>query len=99
MRTLIDTLYQRTEPNWKETFFVRMRQGGQFLLENDLPESASLVLRQVLEWVETFPKEKLDAKWMAQTWRCLGKASDALGDEIGARNSKIQAENFDAKAQ
>ncbi len=61
----IDTLYQRTEPNWKETFFVRMRQGGQFLLENDLPESAGLVLRQVLEWVETFPKEKLDAKWMA----------------------------------
>ena len=95
----IDTLYQRTEPNWKETFFVRMRQGGQFLLENDLPESASLVLRQVLEWVETFPKEKLDAKWMAQTWRYLGKASDALGDEMGARNSKIQAENFDAKAQ
>jgi hypothetical protein len=94
----IDTLYQRTEPNWKETFFVRMRQGGQFLLEMDLPESASLVLRQVLEWVETFPKEKLDAKWMAQTWRYLGKALDALGDEKGARNSEIQAENFDAEA-
>ena len=95
----IDTLYQRTEPNWKETFFVRMRQGGQFLLEKDLPESASLVLRQVLEWVETFPGEKLDAKWMAQTWRYLGKALDALGDEKGARNSKIQADNFDAKAR
>ena len=93
----INTLYERTEPNWKETFFVRMRQGGQFLLENDLPESASLVLRQVLEWVETFPK-KLDAKWMAQTWRYLSKTLDALGDEEGARNSTIQAENFDARA-
>ena len=94
----IDTLYQRTEPNWKETFFVRMRMGGQFLLEKDLPESASLVLRRVLEWVETVPKEKHDAKWMAQTWRYLGKALDALGDEKGVKDSKIQAEIFDAKA-
>jgi len=92
----IDTLYQRTEPNWKETFSVRMRTGGQFLLEKDLPESASLVFRQVLKWVETFPKEKHDAKWMAQTWRYLGEALDALGDEKGARQSKIQAESFDA---
>lgn len=94
----IDTLYQRTEPNWKETFFVRMRMGGQFLLEQDLPESASLVLRQVLKWVEALPKEKHDAKWMAQTWRYLGKALDTLGDEEGARDCKIQAESFDSKA-
>ena len=93
-----DTLYQRTEPNWKETFFVRMRMGGQFLLEKDLPEPASLVFKQVLTWVETFPKEKLDAKWMAQTWRYLGKALDALGDEEGVKDSEIQAESFDTKA-
>lgn len=66
------------------------------MLEKDLPESASLVFRQVLKWVETFPKEKHDAKWMAQTWRYLGEALDALGDEKGARQSKIQAESFDA---
>lgn len=93
-----DTLYQRTQPEWKETFFVRMRLGGQYLLENDLPEAAILVFRQVIEWVETFPKEKLDPKWMAQTWRYLGEALDALGDEGGARDSKIQAEKYDAKA-
>lgn len=94
----VDTLYQRTDQNWKETFFVRMRNGGQLLLEKNLPEAATLVLRQVLEWVESFPHEKLDAKWMAQTWRYLGKALDALGDEKGVRDSKIQAEIFDAKA-
>jgi hypothetical protein len=93
----INTLYQKTKPNWKETFFVRIRQGGQFLLEKDLPESASLVLVQVLEWVEAFPKEKLDAKWIAQTWRYLGKALDVLGDEKGAKNSNMQADSFDAK--
>lgn len=94
----IDTLYQRTEPNWKETFFVRMRQGGEFLLTQDLPEPASLVFRQVFTWVETFPHEKHDAKWMAQTWRYHGEALDTLGDEKGARDSKIQAELFDARA-
>lgn len=94
----VDTLYQRTEPHRKETFFVRMCQGGRFLLEQGLPEPASLVFRQVLQWLEMFPREKVDAKWMAQTWRYLGKALHALGDEDGARDSKIQAESLDAGA-
>ena len=94
----IDTWYQQTEPKWRETVIVSMRLGGQFLLRKNLPVPASLDLRQVLEWVETFPTE-LDAEWVAETWRYLAKALDGVGDEMGARDSEIQAEKFDAKAR
>ena len=69
------------------------------MLNQDCSEPASLSFRQVFTWVDTVPgKEKLNSIWMAQTWRYFGEALDALRDEQGVTDSKIQEEKFNAKA-